>query len=515
MAGRFGTLIPFALALGLALFVLAPVVAVGWQASSFALGPSDTSAIRFTLGQALVSAMVSVLLAVPVARALSRRRFIGRALLITLMGAPFLLPTIVAVLGLVAVFGRSGAVNSGIGLFGLEPVSIYGAHGVVLAHVFLNMPLAVRMVLQGWQAIPSERFRLAESLGFGPAQVFRHLEWPMLRLVLPGAFMVIFVVCLTSFAIALTLGGGPGATTVELMIYQAVRFEFDLGRAALLAGVQFAICLSAALLGWMIIPATAFGPGLGRDLAQRAPSGFRLWLDVAAIALAGAFLLVPLAAVVLRGLPGLADLPPMVWQAALRSVMVAVASTALTTALALSLALAATRGGRLAVLIDAAAILPLATSGLVLGVGLFLLVQPVIPPANLALPVTMAVNAALSLPFVYRLLLPAARLLHSDYGRLTESLGMGGWPWVRLIAIPRLARPLGFGAGLAAALSMGDLGVIALFATEQGATLPLVVQRLMGAYRMDAAAGAALLLVVISFALFWALESWGRRNAAD
>jgi thiamine transport system permease protein len=72
---------------------------------------------------------------------------------------------------------------------------------------------------------------------------------------------------------------------------------------------------------------------------------------------------------------------------------------------------------------------------------------------------------------------------------------------------------LGYGAGLAAALSMGDLGVIALFAGDQGATLPLMVQRLMGAYRMEQAAGAALLLVSLSFGVFWLFDRIGDRNA--
>jgi len=185
----------------------------------------------------IASAVFSTLLAIPVARALARRSFPGRGLLITLMGAPFLLPAVVAVLGLLAVFGRAGLINSAVTALGLPPVSIFGLHGVVIAHVFLNLPLATRMILQGWLALPAERIRLAQSLGFTPRETFRHLEWPMLREVLPGVALVILVICLTSFAVVLTLGGGPSATTIELAIYQAVRFEFDLSRAAGLAGV--------------------------------------------------------------------------------------------------------------------------------------------------------------------------------------------------------------------------------------------------------------------------------------
>ena len=57
--------------------------------------PTDLSAIRFTLWQALVSAVLSVSVAIPVARALSRQNFFGRRVLITLLGAPFILPVLV------------------------------------------------------------------------------------------------------------------------------------------------------------------------------------------------------------------------------------------------------------------------------------------------------------------------------------------------------------------------------------------------------------------------------------
>lgn len=499
-------------ALPLALVVV-PLVAIAARATGFALAPADWAAVRFTVLQAALSAFFSTLPAISVARALARRKFAGRGALITLMGAPFLLPAIVAVLGLLAIFGRSGVMNDLGAMMGLPKLSIYGLHGVVLAHVFLNMPLAVRMILQGWQAIPAERFRLTASLGFGPAEVARHLERPMLRSVLPGAALVIFVICLTSFAVVLTLGGGPRATTVELAIYQAVRFDFDLGRAALLALVQFAICALAAALAWVLVRPTNFGAGLDREVPNSPPTGWRGVVDAGIIGLAALFLLVPLMAVIVRGVPGLIDLPPTVASAALRSVAIAVVSTCITVLVALALVVAVATRSTGDAMIEAAAVVPLAASGLVLGTGLFLIIQPFAPPTVLALPVTMLVNTAMSLPYVYRLLLPGARALMTDYGRLADSLGLRGVSRWRWLILPRLARPLGFGAGIAAALSMGDLGVIALFAGEPQVTLPLMVQQLMGSYRMEAAAGAALLLVMLSFALFWICD-WGGRHAA-
>lgn len=500
-------------ALALALLVLGPMVVVATQGGPASLGPADWAAVRFTLMQAGLSALLATALAVPLSRALMRRQFAGRQLLIALLGAPFLLPTVVAAMGLLAVFGRSGPLNALLGFAGLGPVSPYGLGGVLLAHVFLNLPLAARMLLLGWQAIPAERFRLAASLGFSPGAMFRHVEMPMLWATLPGAFATIFALCLTSFAVVLILGGGPAATTIELAIWQAVRFDFALTRAAALAGVQFALCASAAMLAYALMRPATMAAGLDRRQVVAGPAGWRRPLDGAVIALSGGFLAAPLLAVVLRGVPGLSDLPDTVWPAALRSLTVALTSTLFTIMAALVLALEVARRARGGAFLDLAALLPLASSGLVMGTGLFLTVQPFVSPTQVALPVTVAVNTALALPFAYRLLLPATLALQADYGRLADSLGLRGANRLRHLILPRLARPLGLSAGLVAALSMGDLGVIALFAGESGATLPLVIQRLLGAYRMEAAAGASLLLVGLSVGLFLIFDQWGRRAA--
>ena len=501
---------------GAALAVLAilalPVAAVAWRGAGLgAPTASDWAAIRFTLWQAALSAVLSVALAVPVARALARRAFPGRGAVVILLGAPFVLPAIVAALGLVAAFGRAGPVNAGLGWLGLPPVSIYGWHGVVVAHVFFNMPLATRLLLQGWQAIPAERMRLAASLGFRAIDTMRLLEWPMLRATAPGVALVIFLICTTSFAVALALGGGPRATTVELAIYQAFRFEFDLARVATLGAAQLALgALAAAAALRLTLPA-GFGAGRGGPVARWDSGGAALRAqDGAAIALACAFLLVPMGLVLVDGARHLPGLSGSVWAAAARTLVVALAAAAATVAVAFAMARAVVAPGGGAV--EVAGTLAVAVSPLVLGVGLYVLLLPVADPVALALPVTALVNVVLALPFALRALIPAMRDLERDHGRLAASLGLRGTAWLRLVALPRLRRPLGFAAGLAAALAAGDLGVIALFAPPDAATLPLAIYRLMGAYRMEEARAAAVLLVALSFGLFW-LFGRGARDA--
>ncbi|MDF0599390.1 thiamine/thiamine pyrophosphate ABC transporter permease ThiP [Psychromarinibacter sp. C21-152] len=520
MAGRIGPVARVAggaAAVLVAALTLGTLVAVAMRAEDAPqLGPADFAAIRFTMLQATLSALFSVALAIPVARALARRSFPGRGLLVTLLGAPFILPVIVAVLGLLAVFGRNGLISQGLMLLGFEPVHIYGLHGVVLAHVFFNLPLATRLILQGWLAIPAERFRLAASLGLSPRDVARTLEWPMLRAVLPGAALVIFLICTTSFAVALALGGGPRGTTVELAIYQAFRFEFDLGSAALLSLIQFAICATAALAVWWVDLPAGFGGGLGRVTERWAISGPGLRaLDALAIGLAALFLLTPLAMIVAEGIPRLADLPASVISATGRSFAVALSAAVLTIVLALSLATLAlgTRGWKTGA-VEALAVLSIAVSPLVIGTGLFLVIYPFADPISLALPITALVNALMSLPFAYRALAPALAEAETVHGRLADSLGMRGWARLKHLILPRLMRPLGFAAGLAAALSMGDLGVIALFANPEQATLPMEMYGLMASFRMEQASSAALLLLVCSMGLFWVFDRGGRVRAA-
>lgn len=496
----------------LALILLALGAVMSRAEVGTGLGAGDWAAVQFTVLQAACSSFLSVLLAIPVARALARRRFVGRGALVTLLGAPFILPVIVAVLGLLAVFGRSGWVNAGLDALGLPNVSIYGFQGVVLAHVFFNMPLATRLLLQGWQTIPAERFRLVAQLRLSPRAVFRAVEVPMLGQVVPGALALVFVICLTSFAVALTLGGGPRATTIELAIYQAFRFDFDLGRAALLSVVQLGLAGAMALLALRLVPIVQVGGGLDRMMPRwDVRGGTQRAFDCVAITLAAVFLLAPLGAVVWRGVRGLPQMPTQVYHAAGTSIAVAVTSIALLLVLALPMAgwIVARKGGG----VEAVGLLGLSASPLMIGTGWFIIINPYANPMDFALVVTVVVNAMMALPFALRILVPPMRDAVQQYGRLSEMLGISGWRFWRVVLVPRLRAQIGFTAGLTGALSMGDLGVIALFADPERVTLPLQMMRLMGAYRMDAAAGAALVLLALSLGIFWVCDKGGRWRA--
>ncbi len=87
--------------------------------------------------------------------------------------------------------------------------SPYGLQGILLAHVFFNMPMATRLLLQALENIPGEQRQIAAQLGMRGYAFFRLVEWPWLRRHIPAVAALIFMLCFASFATVLSLGGGP------------------------------------------------------------------------------------------------------------------------------------------------------------------------------------------------------------------------------------------------------------------------------------------------------------------
>ncbi len=164
---------------------------------------------RFTLWQALLSTALSVIPAIFVARALSRHpTFPGRRIILRLFALPLALPAIVAALGILALLGRAGYFAGFLSRLSSEPwPGIYGLAGILVAHVFFNLPLATRFFLETLDTLPADQWRLASQLGMGARASFRLIEWPALRAALPGIAGLVFMLCITSFTIVLTLGG--------------------------------------------------------------------------------------------------------------------------------------------------------------------------------------------------------------------------------------------------------------------------------------------------------------------
>ena len=142
--------------------------------------------VRFSFWQAFLSALLSVAPAIFLARAFYRRRFPGRLALLRLCAMTLILPVLVGVFGILSVYGRQGWLASAFRAAGLEwTFSPYGLPGILLAHVFFNLPMAARLLLQTLEQIPGEQRQLAAQLGMRGWSFFRYVEWPWLRRQIP------------------------------------------------------------------------------------------------------------------------------------------------------------------------------------------------------------------------------------------------------------------------------------------------------------------------------------------
>ena len=117
-----------------------------------------------------------------------------------------ILPVLVAVFGILSVYGRQGWLASLWQSLGLEwTFSPYGLQGILLAHVFFNLPMASRLLLQALENIPGEQRQLAAQLGMRGWHFFRFVEWPWLRRQIPPVAALIFMLCFASFATVLSV----------------------------------------------------------------------------------------------------------------------------------------------------------------------------------------------------------------------------------------------------------------------------------------------------------------------
>ncbi len=498
---------PGVLALGfLGLALAAGFLPVLWMAISQGAGAADSYILRvlsFTLLQAGLSTLLSMVFGLLLARALARQqRFFGRSMVLRLLNLPLALPGIVVIIGIIEVYGKQGWLGGTIGIYGLQ--------GILLAHVFFNLPLAARLMLSELERIPAESWKLSAQLGLRATDIWRLVEWPQLRASLPGIALLIFLLCASSFAVVLTLGGGPSATTLEVAIYQSLRADFDPQRAVMLAIVQLLLCGSLVLLAqkW-----GGFAKGLtsSGSMARRF-DGQSAWTkanDAVLIGLNLLLLLPPLVAILFSGATAL-QLSTALAQATFTSLLLGTFSAALAFALAWPLASLAARSiawrrwSGLAVL--SSWIVPPA----VLATGWFITFIAHAGSTLLAAFLVIAMNALMALPFVFQPLSSAIAQAALAHDRLCIGLGLDGWNRFRLIDLPALKRPIGLALVLALILSLGDLTAISLFGTQDFTTLPALIYRQMGSYRFDEAIGSALMLGILVLVLSSLSERWSR-----
>ncbi|MGC9467348.1 MAG: ABC transporter permease [Anaerolineae bacterium] len=475
--------------------------------------------IGFTFGQAFVSTVLTLLLGLPGAYVFARYAFPGKRVIQALTTVPFVLPTVVVAAAFSVVLGPRSLFNELIG-GGLDLRYTVGA--ILIAHVFYNYTVVLRMVRGFWSTLDPYLEQAARTLGASPWRVLWEITLPLIMPVVATAGILVFIFCFTSFGVVLILGG-PRFATLEVEIYrQTIQFA-NLPLAAALSLVQILFTLA------MTLAYTRLQEEITRPLelkpewvTQRRPSSpFEVGFVVANLVVMALLLIYPLTTLVIRSLGaglryyaalfenpthGIFYVPPLA--AVGNSLRIALSATlvALVLGVLASVALHRQRQGWL---IDALFMLPLGTSAVTLGLGYLLAMDQ--PPLELRGTIALIVfaHALVALPFVVRSILPALQSIHPNLREAASLLGGSPFEVFMEVDVPIIWRALAVGAIFAFTVSMGEFGATSMIARPELPTIPIAIYRFLsrpGELNYGQALAMSTILMTVSVIGFVSIE---------
>ena len=533
-----------------ALAALAPAFGRGNVSGSIAEFPRSLpfarimSALRFTLVEALLSAVVAVLVGIPAALLVARRNFPFRRFLLSLSGVPLCVPPVIIALAFVLFYGRQGYLNVFLmSVFGLKdpPVTfLYSLAGVVIAHGFYNFPVVLRTVSVAWERLDEAEEESALLLGAGRFRVFRTITLPALSGAILSSAVLVFLYCFFSFVIVL-LFGGVGGTTLEVELYQAARSSLDFRAAGFIATVE-----TLAALGIVIAYAridrhavSAFRGGFLRERKRLSGIGER-FAAIAYLLFIAVFFVGPLVSIVARSFlvfsggafSGGLHVSPSVWltlfgrrnflPALLNTVTIALAASAFATVAAIFFAFASdchelagddpsfgkTRSGfakrALALAFRVIPLMPLAVSSVMLGFGWTLLA-----PRGNGLVLALA-QAAIAWPFAWTQIRAALSRVPRSVRDAARLLSPNKLDVQFRVLIPLVRKGILSGAAFVFAISAGDATLPLVLSIRQFENLPLMLFRLAGSYRFSEACACAVFLGLLTGFVFFMQDAADR-----
>ena len=199
------------------------------------IGLSFNPVIPFTIFQAVLSTVLAMGLALPIATLLYRRRFFGSRVLQGIIAVPFLMPTVVVA---IALDDYQKALRES-----FDPFAA-GLIGILLAHVFLNMGLIIRAVGSRIASLDEHQIEAAKLDGADGLRLWWEIIFPQLRSTVAASSVLVFLYSVTSFGVIRLLGGGS-IETIETEIFIEALRNLDLAEASRLAFVQTLITVAA------------------------------------------------------------------------------------------------------------------------------------------------------------------------------------------------------------------------------------------------------------------------------
>ena len=495
--------------------------------------------LTFTVGQAALSTLLTLIIGLPGAWLFARFTFPGKRALKILTTLPFILPTVVVAAGFNALLGPRGWVNLGLmALFNLPapPIQFLNTFGAILvAHVFYNTTIIIRVVSNAWSVQNIRLRHAAQVLGASPWRTFREVTLPLLKpAIIAGTFLV-FLFNFTSFGVVLMLGG-PQFATLEVEIYVQALHLLNLPMASVLSILQL-LCTLLITLGHNRVAGLgdmAISPAAQKIGVRKPRKGLERLVVILLITALFVLLVAPLGALALRsfvkleptrgergeiqqgltlqfyrelGVNRRGDLffvPPIT--AARNSFIFALMTIVITLSLGLLVAYALLTRAKINHFLDPLLMLPLGASAITLGLG-FIIVFNQPPFSTVRFPILIPIaHSLVALPFIVRTLSPALMNIPSSLRNAARVLGASPLRVWGEVDLPLLAPAILVSTIFALTISLGEFGASTFLVRPEYPTMPVAIFRYIsqpGALNYgQALAMSTILMIVCALGIF-------------
>ena len=465
----------------------------------------------FTLWQALLSTLFSILFAFPVIYLFTKYDFRGSRFLRAVVTIPFVLPTVVVGSAFTAVFAK----------FNLDAGTVNLRHtiwAILIAHTFFNASIAIRIISTFWEGLNDHPESQSRILGSSRINTFFHITVPRLRPALFSAATTIFLFCVTSFGVILILGG-PRNSTIETEIWRQAIWRGDINTASVFAFIQLAFVI---LLASILIRAEK-KTSLYEDLSKRKKRKPRKGIIVAHLTYLFCLFGLPIFILFERslnssnsglfaffaGLTKRTNVIPIAPISSLwNSLYFALLAAFIAVFIGILTSIVIVHGSKkLSTFLNVSASIPLGVSAVTIGFGIFLAFNGSLAGLRTSQWMIPMLHALLGIPFVVRSLVPSMRRIPAMFYENSKLLGVNPLKSWFNIDFRLSYRSLLVGGGFSFAISLGEFGATSFLPRNPDTlTAPLVIYRLLSTpgeeLRGQAMALSVILAGITSLSIF-------------
>ena len=472
--------------------------------------------IFFTFYQALLSAFLSCLLAIPFSLALNRHKNLKLVrYIVTISGFSFVIPSILIVFAVIKLFGINGFYNNYLNFYELFGINtIYGLKAILVAHVLLNAPFATRLFFQNLNNIPKEYYEISSSLNLTFFGNIYKLEYPIIKQNLFSVFSIIFTLCFLSFAIVMVLGGSPLNSTIEVAIYQFALFELNFNKAIFLSFIQIFICLIFLFIGFNKMKGSKYFE-IKSDIYLHPYKNYKFvkLIDYILILILSLFLFSPIIFIIINFIyNGFVEnilFTSVFFNALLNSLIISIVTGAIVSVSGLLITILLIDNYKNILIQQSLFLLTssiLLISPVIFSLGYFIILGEYRYNKFFNFFVIILINSVFLIPFSILILFNNLKNIYLTYEDFQKTFRIKISDYY-IIIFSLIKNNLLYVFAFSLVITFGDFTIISFFKNQDFETLPSLLYRLISAYRFNEASFVAGFILVLSLIIYFFIDN--------